>query len=253
LCAKLDVLLSLLGGGMQMIRRAYWINNPLLANQFEIFLDCHKARRQLNPTQFMSREWESSPIDVELKKQFLSKLDKQFVAASKMFDTNGVIPVIQGTRENAAHRIAKNGFGTVATLDDGFFGQGIYFTSKLNYARRYSKPAKDGSLVLVISLAAPGNVLPISADPLLNKIKNPQGYLGKPRQQGYQSHYTIVHMPGEGGTYGYPLRTAPTDDSSDELVVFEPAQALPVFLIYLDSRKVGEEPSLSFVFLRRRV
>jgi len=156
-----------------------------------------------------------------------------------------VIPVIQGTHENAAHRIAKNGFGTVAREDAGFFGQGIYFTSKLNYARKYAKPAKDGSLVLVISLASPGNVLPICADPKIIGLPNSHGYLGKPRQPGYQSHYTAVYMPGEGGTYGYPLRSAPTEASWDELVVFEPAQALPVFLIYLDSRKVGEEPSLS--------
>ena len=153
--------------------------------------------------------------------------------------------MIQGTTEDDAMKISENGFGTVAREDAGFFGQGIYFTSKLNYARKYSKPANDGSLVLVISLASPGNVLPISADPVLNKIKNPQGYLGKPRQQGYQSHYTVVHMPGEGGTYGYPLRTAPTDDSSDELVVFEPAQALPVFLIYLDPGKLVRNPAFS--------
>jgi len=64
---------------MQMIRRAYWINNPLLANQFEIFLDCHMARRQLNPTQFMSSEWESSPVDVELKKRFMVKRISSFL------------------------------------------------------------------------------------------------------------------------------------------------------------------------------
>jgi len=209
MCAMLDTLLSLLGGGMQMIRRAYWINNPLLVNQFEVFLDCHRARRQLNLTHFVSREWETSPIDVELKKRFMVKLDQQLLGASKVFGTSDVMPVIQGTHENA-HRIAKNGFGTVATLDPGFFGQGIYFTSKLSYARKYAKPAKDGSLVLVISLASPGNVLPVTADPFTATMHpNPQGYLGKPRQQGYQSHYTVVYMKEEGGTYGYPLRSAP--------------------------------------------
>jgi len=156
------------------------------------------------------------------------------------------MPVIQGTHENAAHRIAKNGFGTVATLDPGFFGQGIYFTSKLRYAaHEYAKKAEDGSLVLVISLASPGNVLPISADPKINKLPNPQGYLGKPRQEGYQSHYTAVYMPDKGGTYGYPLRSAPTEASWDELVVFEPAQALPVFLIYLDPGKLVRNPAFS--------
>ena len=240
LCAKLDTVLSMLGGSMNLIRRAYWINNPLLANQFEIFLDCNKAKHQLNPTEFRAREWESSPVDLELKKQFLAKLEQQLISGSKVLETSGIIPVIQGTRENAAHRIAKNGFGILATEDAGFFGQGIYFTSKLNYARKYSKPANDGSLVLVISLVAPGNVLPISADPQVDKLPNPQGYLGKPRQRGYQSHYTVVYLPGEGGIYGYPLRTAPTEASADELVVFEPAQALPVFLIYLDPRRVGK-------------
>jgi len=249
LCAKLDSLLSLLGGSMNSIRRAYWINNPLLANQFEIFLGCNATRHQLNPTAFNSRDWESAPADLARKRQFLAMLDTKLVSASKVLGTSEVISVIQGTSENAAHRIAKNGFGILATGDAGFFGQGIYFTSKLNYARKYSdlKPATDGSQVLVISLAAPGNVLPISADPYTGDLRpNPQGYLGKPLQRGYQSHYTAVSLPGEGGTYGYPLRTAPTEASSDELVVFEPSQALPVFLIYLDPAKSVKGPFFCF-------
>jgi len=35
-----------------------------------------------------------------------------------------MIPMIQGTIEDAAWKISKNGFGTVATSDEGFYGRG---------------------------------------------------------------------------------------------------------------------------------
>ena len=37
-----------------------------------------------------------------------------------------MLPVVQGTSENAAFRIIKNGFGTVASVDDGYFGLEVF-------------------------------------------------------------------------------------------------------------------------------
>jgi len=58
----------------------------------------------------------------------------QFNDGEKAF----VLPVVQGTSENAAFRIIKNGFGTVASLDDGYYGLGMYFTSSFKYSSRYA-------------------------------------------------------------------------------------------------------------------
>lgn len=235
LCGKLGQLFSLFGGRMELVRKAYWINNPLLAGQFEMFLDGTAAKHRLNPSAFNSQDWRTSGVDIDLKTMYRAKLEEQLDAGHRILHASGILPVIQGTRENAAHRIAQNGFGTLSSLDPGWYGQGIYFTRKLQYARVYSKPTREKTLVFVISLAAPGNSLPVTASP----NSGAHSFKGKPLQHGYQSHFTFVNKQGEG-QFGYPLRTAPTRLSFDELVVFEPAQVLPVFVIYVDSEGLCE-------------
>ena len=106
-----------------------------------------------------------------------------------------MIPGYQGTSENAAYRIVKNGFGTTATLDDGYYGRGIYFTSSMKYAAKYASSTKRGK-VFLLSLIITGNVFPVIEHPFKQKpdggieymsdengktkpVPNPQGYLGE--------------------------------------------------------------------------
>jgi len=166
--------------------------------------------------------------------------------------------VVQSTSENAAKRIAKNGFGIVASLDKGWYGQGIYTTSKIRYARTYDLTYKSGTYV--ISLAIPGNTFPITdwtreervksmadvskthshlskSDSLYKKSDSMQTkksdssqpkipFEGKPCRPGYQSHYSVV------STNGLPLRPEKMEPSSyDELVLFESSQILPIFVV----------------------
>ena len=245
---KLASLVPLLGEKAEVIQQAYWINNPRLATQFEVFLDCITAKHSLNPSEFNSQGWKYATVDHDLKAEYTAKLNDHLTLASNLLNMSGVIPVVQGTRENAAHRIAKNGFGTLASLDPGWYGQGIYFTSKMAYAGTYSRPSKDGSLVFVISLAVPGNAFPITAPPYVGSHPNPQGYLGEPCHRGYQSHYTIVDVSGKV-TNGHPLRTRPTNSSFDELVVFEPAQALPIFLVHANPGTFSLIPFFFFLLI----
>jgi len=41
--------------------------------------------------------------------------------------------MIQGTIENAAWKIIENGFGTAATLDDGYYGKGEDLLNCFNF------------------------------------------------------------------------------------------------------------------------
>ena len=138
--------------------------------------------------------------------------------------------MIQGTTENAAWRIAKNGFGTVATMDKGYYGQGMYFTSQIAYASKYTQ----GENTFLVSLVVPGNTFPVTESPTLANKKdiNPDGYLGAPCKSGYQSHYVAVNMGGNN--HGYPVTEDFGRAGVDELVVFETAQALPLFLFVSD-------------------
>ena len=75
----------------------------------------------------------------------------------------------------------------------------------------------------------PGNTLPVTEHPLDNKTS----LKGKPFVPGYQSHYTVV--PKKNTSEAFPLTGNEVIDPTrhaDELVVFQDAQALPLFIIY---------------------
>jgi len=139
--------------------------------------------------------------------------------------------LIQATHLNAANRIAKNGFGTTAALDSGYYGQGIYLTSKIDYCRFFSDRYYHQEGAYLVSVVIPGNCFPVIEKPNLD---DPKSFFGKPCRPGYQSHYVLV-SPG-----GLPLKEHEIqEDSFDELVLFESSQVLPLMLIK------SSNPSLS--------
>ena len=159
-----------------------------------------------------------------------------------------IIPCYQGTSENAAFRVVTNGFGTTATLDDGFFGRGIYFTSDMKYAAKYAGSTKRGK-VFLLSLVITGNAFPITEDPykerpeggiettidengLIKFVPNPQGYLGKACRTGYQSHYTVVDSRTISTAFPFKEKEFNPSVTSNEVIVFDGSQILPLFLIY---------------------
>ena len=94
--------------------------------------------------------------------------------------------MLHGTIEAVAPKICEGGFSTVATLDDGFFGKGMYFTNSLDYALFYATPQKGPipeNLVVVLTLVVPGNVYPVT-----EAHKADGNQFGKPCVTGYQSH-----------------------------------------------------------------
>ena len=157
--------------------------------------------------------------------------------------------MVQGTSENAAHRIAKNGFGTVSTTDSGWYGQGIYFTSKLSYASYFSqaldpKPGiesenqtKEVEKVFLLSLVVPGNAYPVTE----THTDQAGGYFGKPCKPGYQSHYVITNHTGVGGPFKGEFDFT-SNAVANELVVFRGAQTLPICILYYLSGKFGASP-----------
>ena len=133
-----------------------------------------------------------------------------------------------------AREIAENGFTSTGATDEGYYGRGVYFTSDLRYAAMFATIEKDEReaqlKVVVASLVIPGNAFPVTEWPF--KSANLKG---RACATGYQSHYTVVDstlrrtaFPAtEGDFENEPQRVV-----SDELVTFEGAQVLPVFIIY---------------------
>jgi hypothetical protein len=133
-----------------------------------------------------------------------------------------MIPMLQGTTIETAWKIAQTGFTTVATLDAGWYGRGVYFTKDVNYAKSYSQLAsKNNELCLILGLVVCGNIYPVT-----ERKGSPSNLEGKPVvSTGYQSHYAVVQSNS-----GHICSTNDTK-AVDELVVFQGDQAIPMFII----------------------
>ena len=132
--------------------------------------------------------------------------------------------MIQCTTERAVQGIVNAGFGTVAKVDDGYYGQGflslhfsssaffllppfmyhlmiiscgfqgIYFTREMSYADKYTEKAAnmDGVKAFIIAAVIVGNAFPVTEHPFPKKEDDKKlSLLGKPVITGYQSHYTV--------------------------------------------------------------
>jgi len=111
---------------------------------------------------------------------------------------------------------------------------GIYFTSYLAYAHWYAKEDSDGLRPIIIALTIPGNMFPV----VERADDKKQSFMGKPCHTGYQSHDTVVHRKGKKKGHVAPpsqLASGQTagEEVADELVVFESAQALVKYVIYV--------------------
>lgn len=143
-----------------------------------------------------------------------------------------------GTSRTTAWKIARTGFATVAALDEGFFGRGSYFTSDVKYAKFYSSiAARQDKPCLVLALVIPGNSYPVTEGTNFPNPSDPKEHdkeevslKGNPVKKGYQSHHTHVHAT-KNDKFGH-VCNPPVGDITDELVLFQDAQALPLFVIY---------------------
>jgi len=136
--------------------------------------------------------------------------------------------MLQGTSENAVWQICQQGFGVVAKTDKLFYGRGMYFTSKLTYAANYSQKSGSDGKVFLLSLVNAGNTFPVTEHP-----EKAGSLLGHACRPGYQSHFTIVDSTDYTQAFltkSAPINGAPT---ADELVTFESAQAVPLFVFYV--------------------
>ena len=121
----------------------------------------------------------------------------------------------------------------VGTTDDGFYGAGVYFTSKLGYANKYVKnDGPQGTKAFLVSVVIPGNAFPVVEHPFAaDGSANPSGSKGKGCRGGYQSHFTLVD--GRDINSAFPVRgSIDPATAADELVTFDTSQALPIFVFY---------------------
>eukprot|EP01127_Copromyxa_protea_P015391 TRINITY_DN4423_c0_g1_i5.p1 TRINITY_DN4423_c0_g1~~TRINITY_DN4423_c0_g1_i5.p1 ORF type:complete len:215 (+),score=42.04 TRINITY_DN4423_c0_g1_i5:38-682(+) len=141
-------------------------------------------------------------------------------------NTPVILPAIHGTDFHIAWKICATGFANLSSLDDGFFGKGIYFTTYALYALPYF--AKKERPAIIISFILPGNPFPVVENPNLKGSK-----VGTAIVSGYNSHYVKTLASG------YPPPAPQENGLFDEIVVPQEAQIMPVFLLRLDTRNLA--------------
>jgi len=134
-----------------------------------------------------------------------------------------VIPTIHGTSGTSAWLIVAGGFATLSSLDAGYYGAGIYFTTSAKYAVPYFATKPDPSIL--ISWVMVGNAYPVIEHP--RKKGSLAGMIIKP---GYQSHYVCTDNKG----MPYPKITADYQNVYDEIVINQESQVAPAYVLMLD-------------------
>jgi len=100
-----------------------------------------------------------------------------------------IIPVLHGTDFLVAEKICESGFAALSSLDAGYFGKGIYFTSSFLYTVPYCCQRKSPAVIL--SWVVPGNCYPVIED-----HTGPTSLMGAALKPGYSSHYVITSRSG---------------------------------------------------------
>jgi len=136
-----------------------------------------------------------------------------------------ILPVIHGTSGAIGWKIVKTGFASLASLDAGWYGAGMYFTSSVSYAAPYFMTSTDPAIL--VCLVSPGNAYPVIEDRNgLNSLK------GVPVKSGYQCNYVVTRKNGSIQS------DVPVDQSFDEFVIPQESQIVPIYLIQLNYNRV---------------
>jgi len=131
-----------------------------------------------------------------------------------------VLAVAHSTSLRKASKIVVSGFAALSTLDDGFYGVGMYFSSSALYTLPYCFHHPDPCILLCFLV--PGNPYPVIEHPL-----QPEGLKGKHILTGYQSHYVVTQRNG------LPLEENNFERKFNEIVIDQESQVVPIFLIEL--------------------
>jgi len=133
-----------------------------------------------------------------------------------------------GTSSNVSKLIIKNGFSSLAKLDEGWFGKGIYFSNFPQYSIKYTTSVEDPCLILCYTVLE--NPFPVVFGER-ERFKGKPNYTTTVKQTTvfYGSHYVPIKdfLPPPIGEKG----------DSDELVIFQENHILPKWIIHLEKKK----------------
>jgi len=173
-----------------------------------------------SPDVFQSKNWRKK--DKDGRKEWVHE---KFQSLISKFDWNTkdtivpIVPMVHGTTADIAWKICETGFVTLSTIDAGWFGKGIYFSSSAKYILPYYSSKQHPTIL--ISYIIPGNAYPVTEHP-----KEANSLCGAALKGAHQSHYVVVEING------LPPKQKSSNRCFDELVITQEAQIIPVYILY---------------------
>jgi len=204
----------------ESITEVYAVYNSRLVNNFIGGREIISARINDDPSIFAAEEWKNDDPSGRrewVKKMLLKKIDACLWNAGEKVP---IIPVIHGTSKEIALKICQAGFANLSSLDDGWYGKGIYFSTSAMYCIPYFLERKNPAVL--ICFLCPGNPYPVT-----EKYRGKRSLLGKALKSKYQSHYVAVNKQG---------MIVPKDDIGktriyDEIVIPQENQVIPIYVV----------------------
>jgi len=201
------------------LQKIFVVYNPLLVNNFVGSFLIQTQRKKSSPQLFATSAWTVCKETQTLtQREWVMHKYQTFV---DRFSWNSIldcpiIPVCHGTEFAIAERICETGFASLSSLDAGYYGKGIYFSSYSVYLFPYIAPKR--SPAIIVSWVIPGNVYPVTED-----RRSGHSLLGAALKSGYNSHFVVTNRMGEAVTSG-------NDSVWDEIVISQESQIAPAFI-----------------------
>lgn len=194
------------------------IYNPALSVSFVNHWKLMTTRKRQSPDLFFSRTYTRDSEKMKVMSYYEKDL-LQFTPYNQAL-TVPLIPVLHGTDFTIAEKIAQTGFAALSSLDEGYFGKGIYFTTSLLYTLPYACNKRRPAAI--ISFVNMGNVYPVTED-----HKGCNSLRGTALKSGYHSHLICTNKNGA-------IYKERDDTLCDEIIVGQESQILPAFIVEMD-------------------
>eukprot|EP01127_Copromyxa_protea_P018107 TRINITY_DN5626_c0_g3_i2.p1 TRINITY_DN5626_c0_g3~~TRINITY_DN5626_c0_g3_i2.p1 ORF type:complete len:533 (-),score=92.68 TRINITY_DN5626_c0_g3_i2:42-1640(-) len=209
------------------IEEAYAVFNPTLVGAFISQRNIIRRRMISDPALFKTQSFKNTE-NPDMREWVMQRFRDRVEGCPWNDEEKGpaILPAVHGTDLNITWKICETGFANLSTLDDGFFGKGIYFTSYALYALPYFE--KKQTPAIIISWILPGNTYPVT-----EKSTDKKGFSGKPLKSGYNSHYVATSSKGQ------PVQVK-SEDAFDEIVVSQEAQITPAFVLKVKATNLTE-------------
>ena len=153
------------------------------------------------------------------------------------------LTVYHGCRASAARKIAKSGFMDLASLDAGYFGNGIYVTPNAEYACWYAleahhkhssrdeqySPEHPDWFPILLCTAAVGLVYPVTREVDYTPPGAHSDLHGQPLKKPFDAHFALVSH-----SFGYEA-APPAVAQYGELCVSQYAAVLPLAILWVSN------------------